>query len=111
MEVNTLKKKLNQNLKNFEKKGENLDNSFISQEISDLSDYFEENNKKVNIFPLNEKYNNVNDNLTNFISTAYDKNQSIFLIDGKNNIWEIIQRNDLSEEEIKNNNNKEDKMF
>ena len=79
-----------------------MDNSYISQEISDLSDYFEENNKKVEIFQLDRKYNNVNDNLTDFISFGNDRNDSIFLIDGKNNIWEIIRRSDLSQEKIKN---------
>ena len=102
LEVNALKKKLNQNLKNNENNIENLDNSYISQEISDLSDYFEENNKKVEIFPLDRKYNNVNENLTDFISFGNDRNDSIFLIDGKNNIWEIIRRSDLSQEKINN---------
>ena len=102
LEVNALKKKLNQNLKNNENNIENLDNSYISQEISDLSDYFEENNKRVEIFQLDRKYDNVNDNLTDFISFGNDRNDSIFLIDGKNNIWEIIRRSDLSQEKINN---------
>ena len=102
LEVNALKKKLNQNLKNNENNIENLDNSYISQEISDLSDYFEENNKKIEIFPLDRKYGNVNENLTDFISFGNDRNDSIFLIDGKNNIWEIIRRSDLSQEKINN---------
>ena len=102
LEANALKKKLNQNLNNNENSIENFDNSYISQEISDLSDYFEDNNKRVEIFQLDRKYDNVNENLTNFISFGNDRNDSIFLIDGKNNIWEIIRRSDLSEEKINN---------
>ena len=117
-EQNTLKKKLNQNLKmdiNIDKyndennKSDKLKNSFnnsyISEEISDLSYSFEENYKKnnsENIFNIKDKYNNI-DNLTNYFMKFDEKKDKLLLIDGKNNIWEIIKRNDLSIKEIKNN--------
>ena len=115
MEQNTLKKKLNQNLKsikidkdnngniNNDKLNNSFNNSYISEEISDLSSSIDEDYKKNNsdnIINIKDKYNNI-DNLTNFFMKFDEKNDSLFLIDGKNNIWEIIKRNDLSIIEIK----------
>ena len=115
MEQNTLKKKLNQNLKsikidkdnneniNNDKLKNSFNNSYISEEISDLSSSIDEDYKKNNsdnIINIKDKYNNI-DNLTNFFMKFDEKNDSLFLIDGKNNIWEIIKRNDLSINEIK----------
>ena len=117
-EQNTLKKKLNQNLKidinidkddnennNNDKLEKSFNNSYISEEISDLSYSFEENYKKnnsENIFNIKDKYNNI-DNLTNYFMKFDEKKDTLLLIDGKNNIWEIIKRNDLSIKEIKQN--------
>ena len=115
MEQNTLKKKLNQNLKsikidkdnneniNNDKLKNSFNNSYISEEISDLSSSIDEDYKKNNsdnIINIKDKYNNI-DNLTNFFMKFDEKNDSLFLIDGKNNIWEIIKRDDLSINEIK----------
>jgi hypothetical protein len=118
IEQNSLKNKLNQNLKtdinndsnkesnaisNINDKLKNsFNNSYISQEISSLSNSYDENLQKEkinNIFNLKEKYNL--DNLTDFFNKLDVKNDKIFLIDGKNSVWEIIKREDLSIDEIK----------
>ena len=122
IEQNSLKNKLNQNLKtdinndsNNESNNNNVNNdklknsfnnsfnnSYISEEISSLSNSFDENLKKEksdSIFNLKEKYNI--ENLSNFFNKFDEKNDKIFLIDGKSNIWEIIKREDLSMDEIK----------
>ena len=113
-EQNSFKKKINQSLKadikdsindnNNEKLKESFNNSYISQEISSLSNSFDDEINKVNndkmIFNIEKKYCNI-DNLTNFITKVDEKNDKLFLVDGNHNIWEIIKRNDLNIEEIK----------
>ena len=117
-EQNSFKKKINQSLKadikdsindnNNEKLKESFNNSYISQEISSLSNSFDDEINKVNndkmIFNIEKKYCNI-DNLTNFITKVDEKNDKLFLVDGNHNIWEIIKRNDLNIEEIKKNMN------
>ena len=117
-EQNSFKKKINQSLKadikdsindnNNEKLKESFNNSYISQEISSLSNSFDDEINKVNndkmIFNIEKKYCNI-DNLTNFITKVDEKNDRLFLVDGNHNIWEIIKRNDLNIEEIKKNMN------
>ena len=119
MEQNSFKKKINQSLKvdiktfnindnNNEKLKESFNNSYISQEISNLSNSFDDEINKVNndnkIFNIEKKYCNI-DNLTNFISKVDEKKEKLFLVDGNDNIWEIIKRKDLNIEEIKKNMN------
>ena len=119
IEQNSFKKKINQSLKvdiktddindnNNEKLKESFNNSYISQEISSLSNSFDDEINKVNndnkIYNIEKKYCNI-DNLTNFITKVDEKNEKLFLVDGNDNIWEIIKRNDLNIEQIKKNMN------
>ena len=112
IEQNSFKKKINQSLKvnikdnvttnNNEKIKDSFDNSYISQEISSLSNSFDDEIKKGNndkIFDIKKKYDNI-ENLTKFMEID-EKNDKLFLVDGNSNIWEILKRNDMNIEDIK----------
>lgn len=111
LEQNTLKSKINQNLKKYdsnEKKPSSLNNSYISQDISDLSNSFDENIKKNNsntIINLKEKYNT--NNLSNFFMKIDEKCDSVYLIDGNLNIWEI-KKSDMTYDELNDIKKKEE---
>ena len=112
-EQNTLKSKINQSLLKCEdnndnkvddNKNKNNENSFISEKISDLSESLDEIDKGINnrdVFNLEKRYNIDIDNLTEFFTRIDENKDEVFLIDGKNNIWEIIKRKDLTFDEIK----------
>ena len=115
-EQNTLKGKINQKLSIFEgnnhdkkavddnNNNKNNEYSFISEQISDLSESLDENDKGIrcnkDIFNLDKRYNIDVDNLTNFFTKIDENKDELFLIDGKSNVWEIIKRKDLTIDEI-----------
>ena len=115
-EQNTLKGKINQKLSIFEgnnhdkkavddnNNNKNNEYSFISEQISDLSESLDENDKGIrcnkHIFNLDKRYNIDVDNLTNFFTKIDENKEELFLIDGKSNVWEIIKRKDLTIDEI-----------
>ena len=114
-EQNTLRRKINQSLLKFEENNndnkdednnnKNNENSFISEQISDLSESLDENDKGIrynrDVFNLEKRYNINVDNLTKFFTKIDENKDEVYLIDGKNNIWEIIKRKDLTIDEIK----------
>ena len=112
---------------------QSMDNSYISQNISNLSvsyygadqnilrhlnyalntssvnnnqDKYGEHNSNINylkkrkIYNIKERYL-INEKFTNFIEKINIKKDILFLIDGKENVWEIIRRGDLSPDQIK----------
>ena len=103
---------------------QNYENSYISQNISNLSvSYYgtDQNiirhlNYNMNVSNLNNKDNSVNknrkkfdfneryiinENFSNFIDGINMKKEILFLIDGKENIWEMIRRADLNINQIR----------
>ena len=108
---------------------QNSENSYISQNISNLSVSYhgtDQNiirclNYNMNIANLNNKDNSVNkkrkkfdlkeryiinENFSNFIDGINMKKEILFLIDGKENVWEIIRRSDLNVNLIRKYGNK-----
>ena len=108
-----------------------IDNSYISQNISNLSvsyygtdqnilrhlnytmnttnvnanaNYNNENNHKINKkrknYNLKERYV-IDENFSNFIDKTNIKKEILFLIDGKENVWEIIKRGDLNSNQLR----------
>ena len=67
----------------------------------------DENDKGIrynrDVFNLEKRYNIDVDNLTKFFTKIDENKDEVYLIDGKNNIWEIIRRKDLTVDEIKKN--------
>jgi hypothetical protein len=112
---------------------QSMDNSYISQNISNLSvsyygadqnilrhlnyalntssvnnnqDKYGEHNSNINYLKKRKMYNIkerylINEKFTNFIDKINIKKDILFLIDGKENVWEIIRRGDLSPDQIK----------
>ena len=79
-----------------------FDNSFISENIEEIS---ENNNKCLNgankiIFNLNKRYD-FDDNFTKFIEQTDLNDDLILLVDGKENLWEIIKRDDLTLNQVR----------
>ena len=79
-----------------------FDNSFISENIEGIS---EKSNKYLNkpnkiILDLNNKYS-FDDNFTKFIENINLNEDLILLVDGKENLWEIIKRDDLTLNQVK----------
>ena len=63
---------------------------------------------KNNIYNLKNKYL-IDENFSKFINKINIKKDILFLIDGKENVWELIKRGDLTVEQIKKHeNNKEE---
>ena len=123
---------------------QSIDNSYISQNISNLSvsyygadqnmlrqlnytlntssvnnqetfNYVDSNPnlkhlKKRKNYNLKERYL-IDENFSNFIVKTNIKKDILFLIDGKENVWEIIKRGDLSVEQIKNYDKERDKEY
>ena len=108
-----------------------IDNSYISQNISNLSvsyygtdqnilrhlnytmntsnanynnNYNNENNhknsKKRKNYNLKERYV-IDENFSSFIDKTNIKKEILFLIDGKENVWEIIKRGDLNSNQLR----------
>ena len=73
----------------------NIDNFNISNENRKVS------NIKSNKYNLKDKYL-INKNFTKFINQMNIKKEMLFLIDGKNKVWEILPRGDLTVEQIQN---------
>ena len=125
---------------------QSLDNSYISQNISNLSvSYYgaDQNilrhlNYTLNISSVNNTPDNyagppgytdnlkllkkrknynlkerycIDENFTNFIFKTNVKKDILFLIDGKENVWEIIKRGDLTAEQIKKYDKEKDKEY
>lgn len=117
-----------------------IDNSYISQNISNLSvSYYgadrnilrhlnytlntsvannpeynsgSDNNKrrKRRNYNLKERYA-IDENFSTFISKTNVKKDILFLIDGKENVWEIIRRGDLTADQIKKYDKERDKEY
>ena len=68
------------------------------------------NIKKRKNYNLKERYS-IDENFTNFILKTNIKKDILFLIDGKENVWEIIKRGDLTAEQIKKYDIEKDKEF
>ena len=88
----------------------NLNTSQQNNNIDGLN-YKNENNKnlmmKKSNFNLKDKYS-INENFSMFINKINMKKDILILIDGKNNVWELIKRGDLTYEQIlKYENDKE----
>ena len=106
-----------------------MDNSYISQNISNLSvsyygtdqnilrhlnytmnttnvngNYNSESNHKISKkrknYNLKERYV-IDENFSNFIDKTNIKKEILFLIDGKENVWEIIKRGDLNSNQLR----------
>ena len=80
---------------NISRQNNNIDNFDASNE-----------NKKIfkiksNKYNLKDKYL-INENFTKFINQINIKKEILFLIDGKNKVWEILPRGDLTVEQIQN---------
>ena len=67
-------------------------------------------NRKRKNYNLKERYA-VDENLTNFILKTNIKKDILFLIDGKENVWEIIRRGDLTAEQIKKYDKEKEKEY
>ena len=80
---------------NISRQNNNIDNFDASNE-----------NKKIfkiksNKYNLKDKYL-INENFTKFINQINIKKEILFLVDGKNKVWEILPRGDLTVEQIQN---------
>ena len=96
-------RQLNYNLNTSQQKN-NIENFYIKNE---------KNNKDILIkrkdYNLKNKYL-IDENFSKFINKIRIKKDLLFLIDGKNNVWELIKRGDLTYEQIqKYENDKEEK--
>jgi len=80
---------------NISHQNNNIDNFNISNENRKVS------NIKSNKYNLKDKYL-INENFTKFINQMNIKKEMLFLIDGKNKVWEILPRGDLTVEQIQN---------
>ena len=124
---------------------QSLDNSYISQNISNLSvsyygadqnilrhlnytlntsavnnqenfNIYGENNQNIKHLKKRKNYNLkerylIDENFSDFIIKTNMKKDILFLIDGKENVWEIIRRGDLNAEQIKNYDKEKDKEY
>ena len=78
--------------------------------------YANENNsnikylKKRKNFNLKERYG-IDENFSNFIAKTNIKKDILFLIDGKENVWEIVRRGDLTADQIKKYDKERDKEY
>ena len=87
-----------------------------SQQKNNIENFYtknENNNKDILIkrkdYNLKNKYL-IDENFSKFINKIRIKKDLLFLIDGKNNVWELIKRGDLTKEQIqKYENDKEEK--
>jgi hypothetical protein len=87
-----------------------------SQQKNNIENFYtknENNNKDILIkrkdYNLKNKYL-IDENFSKFINKIRIKKDLLFLIDGKNNVWELIKRGDLTYEQIqKYENDKEEK--
>ena len=80
---------------NISHQNNNIDNFNISNENRKIS------NIKSNKYNLKDKYL-INENFTKFINQINIKKEMLFLIDGKNKVWEILPRGDFTVEQIQN---------
>ena len=66
--------------------------------------------KKRKNYNIKERYF-INENFTDFIFKTNTKKDILFFIDGKENVWEIIKRADLTAEQIKKYDKEKDKEY
>ena len=77
----------------------------ISQQINNIDNFNVWNENKNNLkikknnYNLRDKYL-INENFSQFINEINMKKELFFLIDGKNKVWEIIPRGDLTAEQL-----------
>ena len=69
-----------------------------------------ENSKKRKKYNLKERYF-IDENFTNFMFKTNTKKDILFLIDGKENVWEIIRRADLTADQIRKYDKEKDKEY
>ena len=77
----------------------------ISQQINNIDNFNVWNENKNNLKLKKNKYNLrdkylINENFSQFINEINMKKEIFFLIDGKNKVWEIIPRGDLTAEQL-----------
>lgn len=94
-------RQLNYNL-NTSQQNNNIDNINLKHEI------------KKNILIKNNNYNLkakylINEDFSSFINKINIKKDLLFLIDGKNNVWELIKRGDLTVELLQKYENEKEK--
>ena len=94
-------RQLNYNL-NTSQQNNNIDNINLKNEI------------KKNILIKNNNYNLkakylINEDFSSFINKINIKKDLLFLIDGKNNVWELIKRGDLTVELLQKYENEKEK--
>ena len=90
----------------------------ISQQNNNNIDILNIKNENINNKNINTKKNNnynlkdnylINENFSLFINKINMKKDILFLIDGKNNVWELIKRGDLTKEQIQKYENEKEK--
>ena len=94
-------RQLNYNL-NTSQQNNNIDNLNIKHEIKKNISI------KNNNYNLKSKYL-INEDFSSFISKINIKKDLLFLIDGKNNVWELIKRGDLTVEQLQKYENEKEK--
>ena len=105
IEKNSFKNKLNQNIIKEEDCIDEIDInketkiSFISDDISDLSESLDENWGKNTILKLKNKFI-LDNNLDDFFEKFNDKKEELYFVDGRNKVWQLVLRNDLSVENL-----------
>jgi len=78
--------------------------------------FINENNSNIKYLKKRKNYNlkeryAIDENFSNFILQTNIKKDILFLIDGKENVWEIIRRGDLTAEQIKKYDKERDKDY
>ena len=83
-----------------------LNYALNTSSVNNNQDKYGEHNSNINYLKKRKMYNIkerylINEKFTNFIDKINIKKDILFLIDGKENVWEIIRRGDLSPDQIK----------
>ena len=102
----TILRQLNYNLNiSQQNNNNNIDLLNIKNETNNNKNI---NKKKNNNYNLKDNYL-INENFSLFINKINMKKDILFLIDGKNNVWELVKRGDLTKEQIEKYENEKEK--
>ena len=102
----TILRQLNYNLNiSQQNNNNNIDLLNIKNETNNNKN---KNKKKNNNYNLKDNYL-INENFSLFINKINMKKDILFLIDGKNNVWELVKRGDLTKEQIEKYENEKEK--
>ena len=102
----TILRQLNYNLNiSQQNNNNNIDLLNIKNETNNNKNI---NKKKINNYNLKDNYL-INENFSLFINKINMKKDILFLIDGKNNVWELVKRGDLTKEQIEKYENEKEK--